>query len=198
MAKRIVTPAIRTVDEDTGEVIVTPAVEIDETTPGEVAAAIAKAAPFFKTPFNHNTDIESARLGLVCLDETRTQQHLADETKMENILAKFMTTGELPQTREAIYQDAEEYFDLQNVIVTKSQVDTAWSKLPDSAKELLQTPERLVSYIDKHAVTGNREALERVGILQPQKPTEPPKAPGAPAPGQTGGTPAPEPGAAPK
>lgn len=192
MAKRIVKPAIRTVDEDTGEVMITPAVEIEEATPEEIADAMKKATPFFKTPFNHNTDMESARLGLVCLDDTRTQRHLADETKMENILAKFMQTGELPVQREAVYQDAEEYFDLQKAIVTKSQVMEAWARLPDTAKELLETPERLVSYIDKHAVTGNREALERVGILQPQKPEAPTPTP------PPGGTPAPEPTAAPK
>lgn len=185
MAKKVITPAIRTVDEDTGEVMITPEVSVEETTPAEVAAAMVKAAPFFKTPFNHNTDMESARLGLTCLDDTKTQQHLAEDTKMENILAKFMQTGELPQQAAPVYQDAEEYFDLQNVIVTKAMVQEAWQKLPDSAKELLETPDRLIAYVDKHAIAGNREALERVGILAP-KPAPVPQPPSPP-----GGTPAP-------
>jgi len=51
--------------------------------------------PLWKTPWNHDTDAEAARTGLSTTDVTKTQQHLAAETDINNILAKFIQTGHL-------------------------------------------------------------------------------------------------------
>lgn len=189
MAKKVVTPAIRTVDEDTGEVIVTPEVSIEEATPAEVAKAMEKTIPFFKTPFNHNTDYESHRTGTEINQPTKTQQHLASETEISNILAKFTQTGELPNTGAPIYQDFAEEFDLQTNMVTSWEVEQAWNNLPAAVRNILKDPKTFVSYIDHCVEKGDLGPLRELGLA---KAMEPPKTdPAAPiTPG--GGTPAPQ------
>lgn len=138
----------------------------------DVFAAVPKPAPFFKTPWNHDTDLESAAAGLTCRDPSKTQQQFASDADINVILAKFMQTGELNLTGAPIYQDVEEEFDLQTNMITTHQVDEAWSQLPQEARELLGTPARLTAYVDACLARGDIEALRKLGLANPAKPPE--------------------------
>lgn len=59
-----------------------------ETVPGKI--------PEWKTPFNHDTNLESDRTALYCQDESRTKQEFKDECDINTILNRFLRTGEPP------------------------------------------------------------------------------------------------------
>lgn len=148
---------------------------------------VARAPIFFKTPFNHDTDAESLATALTCRDPSKTQQsHLAD-SDINNILRKFMATGELPVTGQAEYGERDER-DLQELMVTGYDVEQAWDKLPIEAKAILQTPKKFVEWYDQCLETGNLDGLRQIGLLPPEEASEPPK-PASPP----GGSPAPAP-----
>lgn len=166
------------VDEDTGEILASE-------DPNDFYQSVPLlTTPFFKTPFNHDTNVEAAKTALYCKDPTRTQQHLAAEQDINNILAKFMKTGELNLTGTPTYIEQEFEFDLQDAIVTRHQVDEAWNELPTAVRNILKDPKTFMEYVDHCMRTGDIDPLRELGLAKPITPPEPPK--------PQGGTPAPE------
>ena len=145
MAKKIVT--------DDGEIIDAP------------VASSYSGPLFFKTPWNHDTDLESARLGFFDDEPTKTQQHLAKETEISEILRKFTLTGQVEQ-RQAQYMDIEEEFDLQNKMVTGWQVQEAWEALPAAVRNILKEPKVFVDYVEHCLDTGDLDPLRELGLAK--------------------------------
>lgn len=50
--------------------------------------------PFFKTPYNHDTNAESDASGLECKDPSLAQQHFKDECDINVLFARYLETGE--------------------------------------------------------------------------------------------------------
>ncbi|QCQ84982.1 internal scaffolding protein [Blackfly microvirus SF02] len=151
--------------------------ETGEITDEVTHQVIAMAPPFWKTPYNHDRDHESLSSGLACLDPSKTQQQFAEEADINNILRKFMQTGDIALTGTPTYQDLEKEFDLQESIVTRAEVEKAWNELPANVRNILKDPKTLVDYIDYVAKTGDTDSLEDLGLM-PKK--EPPKTPEKP------------------
>lgn len=174
------------IDDETGEVLaetsVTPTIQID--------------GPFWKTPWNHDRDNESLATSLTCRDPSKTQQQFAKETDINEILRKFLSTGELPATGAPAFADVEET-ELMDRMVTAWEVDQAWDKLPPAARAILRTPQKFVEWYDQCIETGNIEGLREIGLIPTEKeaakaaqaPSEPPKP-------ESGGSPAPDAGKA--
>lgn len=168
------------------------------TTDGEVVLAdemLANEYPiFFKTPWNHDRDAESLATGLTCNDPTKAQQQFKEEADINNILRKFLNTGELNTIGEARYANIEELADLQDVIVTRAQVEEAWNALPAIARNALNDPETMVRYVEHCLQTGDLDPLRELGLANPKQdaPKPPEKAQEPPKPDQ-GVTPAPDP-----
>lgn len=150
---------------------------------------IGMAPPFFKTPHNHDTNKDALTSALYCKDKSKTQQHHAAEADINNILAKFIQTGELATTGNANYGDATKEFDLQNSIVTADQVEQAWNALTPQQRNTLRDPKTFVEYVEHCLETGDLEPLRELGLA---KAVEPPPTPPKP-PTPSGGTPAPDP-----
>lgn len=154
---------------------------------------VAMAPPFFKTPWNHDRDAESASTGLLCLDASKTQQQFAKDADINVILAKFLNTGELPTTGPPTYGETQDFTDLQDQIVTRAQVDAAWEALPAAVRNILKDPKTFADYVDHCVKTGDIDPLRELGLAPPSTAAEPKTDPGGtPAPG-----PKPEPPAAP-
>lgn len=160
---------MKTITED-GEII-------DENT----YETVAMAPPFFKTPWNHDTDREAANVALECKDPSRTQQQFAKDADINVILAKFLNTGELNTTGAPVYQNAEEEFDLQTSMVTSYQVEEAWNELPTAVRAVLGTPKKFLEYVDHCVSTGDLEPLRELGLTKQEAPK--PTFTGTPAPG---------------
>lgn len=139
---------------------------------------VAVAPPFFKTPWNHDTDKEAASVRLACLDPSRTQQQFARDSDINNILAQFMKTGDpnLLGVGNPIYRDILEEFDLQSVIVTGWEAQNAWNALPAEVRNTLKDPQTFADYVDHCLERGDLEPLRALGLAPklepPVKPTE--------------------------
>lgn len=158
---------MKTITED-GEVLDTVTDEVIGTVP-----------PFWKTPYNHDRDSESNRTGFASTDPSKTQQSFAAEADINNILAKFLKTGELNITGHPTYQDVPEEFDLQNAMVTAYQVEQAWNELPTAVRNILKDPRTFADYVDHCLKNGDIEPLRELGLAKPSEPPtaapEPPK-----------------------
>lgn len=130
----------------------------------------------WKTPFNHDTNTESLSSALRCKDPSKTQQHHAADADINNILRKFMDTGQLPTTGQPRYMDVETEFDLQNSMVTASQVEEAWNALPAAVRNILKNPATFTQYVDHCLETGDLGPLEELGLATKQEPLTPPTA----------------------
>lgn len=152
---------------------------------------IPQAGPFWKTPWNHDRDAESNSVALTCLDPSKTQQQFLKDADINVILAKFKETGELPQISGAIYQDIQDFVDLQDTIVTRSQVDLAWNKLSAEVRNTLKDPETFARYYEHCVTTGDLEPLYELGLEPRPEPPKPPSPPGgvSPAPPAAAGAP---------
>lgn len=150
---------------------------------------IGRVPPFFKTPWNHDTDDESRKAALTCKDPTKTQQQFAHEADINNILAKFMQTGELNLIGSPVYQQVAEEFDLQQTIVTQWQVETAWNALSPEVRNTLRDPQTFADYVQHCIDQGDPEPLIALGLAKRQAPTA--AEPGTPTPDPQSATKAP-------
>jgi len=132
----------------------------------------AYASPFFKTPFNHDTDAESARTGLACKDPSKTQQHQADEADINTIVRRFNVTGQLPQIPlPPSIQDFTDIFDFQSAMNTLNQAKAAFGALPAEVRSsFANDPHAYVRYVDAAVEAGDLDQLRKWGIALPKAP----------------------------
>lgn len=129
----------------------------------------AVAGPFWKTPWNHDRDAESASVRLECKDPSKTQQQFAKEADINVILAKFLKTGELNLSGAPTYVDIpDDSSDLQESIVTQYQVDQAWNELPAAARHAFKDPRVFLEYVDHCMKTGDLDPLRELGLAKPE------------------------------
>lgn len=137
---------------------------------------VARAPPFFKTPHNHDTDLEATACALTCTDPSRTQQQFVKDADINNILAKFMQTGELNVTGEPRYQDIDALLDLQDSIVTRHEVNQAWDALPAAVRNILKDPKTFTDYVTHCLQTGDLDPLRELGLATAEDRTPPTEA----------------------
>lgn len=149
---------------------------------------IARPPPFFKTPFNHDTDHEALSTALACKDPSRTQQQFAKDADINNILAQFLKTGDpnLLGIGQPIYRDIMEEFDLQSVMVTGWEVEQAWKALSPEVRNVLKDPVTFSDYVGHCLERGDLQPLRDLGLAPkldlPAKAQEPLTPPGGAAP----------------
>lgn len=156
------------------------------TAEGEIVdVTLALPAPFFKTPFNHDTDAESARLGLLCRDPSKTQQHQAEEADINTIVKRFNISGQLPQIPlPPSIADFSETFDFQTAMNTLNQAKAAFGALPAEIRSTFNNnPHAYVSYVDAAIEAGDLDQLRKWGVAVPAPPE--PEVPFTPPPSQS-------------
>lgn len=128
---------------------------------------IAREPPRFKTPWNHDTRAESLATATNKMEESRTQQQFLKDADINNILRKFLQTGELALTGKPTYQNVDEELDLLDRIITGDEVNTAWNALPTAVRAILKDPQQFVAYIEHCMETGDIEPLRELGLAKP-------------------------------
>lgn len=134
---------------------------------GEIidAPVMASTPVFFKTPWNHDTDQESALATSSPGEKTLTQQHLARDTETAVILQKFMNTGtDLSTLGTPNYVDIEDKGDLQDQMVTSWEVEQAWGELSPEVRNTLKDPQTFVNYVQHCLQTGDLDPLRQMGL----------------------------------
>jgi hypothetical protein len=107
--------------------------------------------PFFKTPYNHNRDEESARTALYCADPTKTQQHEAEAADINTIVRNFGVTGKLPLVDMPPTIDTfdEEAFDFQSAMNIIAQAKHSFAGMDANVRSAFNNdPQLYVNQID--------------------------------------------------
>lgn len=104
---------------------------------------------FCRTPYNYDTDAESNRTGLRCERPGKTQQQFADEADINNIVERFLKSGELPQTTPFPQSDEfQETFDFQTSMNVIVQAERSFMELPAKTRARFQNdPQQFMEFM---------------------------------------------------
>lgn len=146
---------------------------------------IEKDLPVWKTPYNHDTDLEARRTGTYNDEESLTKQEFKDDADINIIMERFLRNGSLPPpVLPEHFLDLSErptYFDTQQRLAEASK--TFYMLDAQLRAKHLNDPNRWADAVVKAVDTNDREALRALGVeVPPEKPQEPAK-PTSPVPG---------------
>lgn len=132
---------------------------------------------FWKTPWNHDTNMESERTGLTCADPSLTKQEFVEEADINVILNRFMRTGEPPPMALPEHfidmTHRPTYFEIQERLATASAM---FYELPPKLRaEYQNEPAQWADAVSLAAARDDLEGLRALGIDAREKPQEPPK-----------------------
>lgn len=152
-------------------------------------------APFFKTPFNHDTNEESERTAFESDEPSMTQQHQKDDADINVIVKRFGVTGQLPTVQmPPSYENFGEIFDFQSAMETMKAATDSFMALPAATRSRFNNdPAVFVGYVDHCVEMGDLAPLREMNLALPEK--LPPAAPPSqdPPTAVKGATPPPEP-----
>lgn len=154
-----------------------------------------KTSEFVRNPYNYDADKLSDQTGLLCEDDSLTQQQFAEEADINYIADKFMRTGELPQVLNMpTAGDFEGIFDFQTAMNTIAQAKQEFMSLPAKIRTRFNNdPAELIKFIEDKE---NYDEAVKLGFIEKKPepkidPTPPPSTQDTPA--ATGGDGAPPP-----
>lgn len=130
---------------------------------GEV---VEKDMPFFKTPWNHDTNFESDRTATFCADPSLTKQEFVEEQDINTIIERLTKGGEIPNIVLP-----EHFLDLSG----RTDYFTMASKIADTNRlfytldaktreDHLNDPARWADAVVKATEAGDADQLELLGI----------------------------------
>lgn len=128
------------------------------------------SVPFFRTPYNYDTNAASNESGLACEDASLAQQHFKDECDINNILRQFNITGQLPNAPlSPRYGDFTGITDYKTALDWVIAVDDEFMALPaDLRARFKNEPANLIEFLNNEA---NRQEAETLGLVE-SKPLE--------------------------
>lgn len=120
--------------------------------------------PFLRTGYNYDTDQASIDSGLACLDATKTQQNQAEDADINNIVGKFIKTGELPTTgRLPSFEDFGEPVDYQTALNAVMAAEDAFMDLPAQIRDRFQNdPAQFLAFCEDES---NLPEAQKMGLL---------------------------------
>lgn len=121
--------------------------------------------PFFKTPFNHDTNKESDRTGTKCEDSSLTDQSFKDESDI-NVLMDRINSGAMPNV--VLPEHFGDAFAIPTLLEARTRIaenNATFYKLdPKIREEFLNDPSRWEEQVIKDVATNDLADLERMGI----------------------------------
>lgn len=135
-----------------------------------------KAVPVFRTGFNYDGDVVSSETGVNTGSESPTQQQFREEVDINNIVAKFVRTGELPDAVvPPVYGDFTELpGDYQTALMLVTEAQEAFMRLdPRVRAKFGNDAGAFMDFVSNPANAGEFEGL---GISKPKPPAGPPEA----------------------
>lgn len=139
---------------------------------------------FIRSYYNYDKDQVSQETGLVCRDETRTQQQFKEESDINVLVRRFNVTGELPQgIRMPTYDDFTEVYDFHSAANAIADARESFMDLPAEIRfnRFNNDPAAFVAFCSKEE---NRPEAEKLGLVPSSSPsnTVPPAPPAGPNP----------------
>lgn len=120
----------------------------------------------WKTPYNHNTRLESVRTGLKCTDPSKAQQHQEEEANINTIVSRFLKTGLLPQVQlPPSLDEFGEIFDFQSAMEVMNEAKRSFMAMsPEIRNAFHNSPAHFVAQID--AMLGDQDADRKAKNLE--------------------------------
>lgn len=124
---------------------------------------------FVRNPYNYDSDDLSEETGLLCKDESLTEQEHAQEADINYIADRFMRTGELPQVLNLPTPgDFEGIFDFQSAMNLVKQAKDEFMQLPAKVRTRFDNdPQKLLQFMGDE---NNRAEAEFLGIVPKKEP----------------------------
>lgn len=142
-----------------------------------------KINPVLREPGNYDADQVSLDTGLVCADESRTQQSMRDEADINVLVKRFGVTGQMPvSVRIPEYQDFDAVFDFQSAQNAILQAQASFNAMPAEVRSRFDnSPQRFLEFCANPA---NLDEMRKIGLAVPKEPeadNPPPVDPAKPA-----------------
>lgn len=120
---------------------------------------------FVRNPYNYDSDQHSTDTGLLCLDESLTEQEHLEETDINYIADRFMKTGHAPQIiNMPTYGDFEGVFDFQSAMNIITEAKHEFMSLPAKVRSRFNNdPHELIQFIEDPA---NRDEAIKLGFIR--------------------------------
>lgn len=133
------------------------------------------SVPFVRNPYNYDTNSASDESGLLCSDESLTQQSFKDEADINTIVRRFGLTGQLPTDLQmpvsGDFTGISDYHTAMNMVLAAQD---EFLRVPADVRARFQNdPAQLMAFLDDPA---NRAEAESLGLV-----TAAPAAPAASA-----------------
>lgn len=125
---------------------------------------------FVRNPYNYDTNLASAQSALYCTDGTRTQQNFKAECDINYMLRKFGVAGLPAGARIPEYGDFSGITDYHSAINAVIDARMAFDALPSAVRKRFGNDAG--AFVEFCSDSSNREELERMGLLDPQRPVE--------------------------
>lgn len=129
-------------------------------------------------PFNYDADRVSAETGLLCSDESLTDQSGKEDSDINTIVRRFGVTGLMPEAaRPLFYADFDDVFDFQSAQNVVAQANQAFMALPAEVRSrFANNPQLFVEYCSEAKEDGtlvHLAELREMGLAPPEKAPEP-------------------------
>lgn len=126
--------------------------------------------PFLRSAFNYDMDKASEEAGLICLDESLTQQQFKDEADINTIVNRFLKTGVLPTPNNfPQYVDFEGVFDYQSAMNMVRAADESFMRMDAKLRARFNNSPQ--EFLEFFADPANTEEAIRLGLAVPQPST---------------------------
>jgi len=124
--------------------------------------------PFFRTPYNYDTNAASNESSLVCLEPTKAQQHFKDECDINYVLKTFGIEG-LAQTQlTPRYGDFSNVVDYHSALNAVIAAEDEFMALPANIRTRFDNdPAKLIDFLGNDA---NRLEAESLGLVTKSEP----------------------------
>lgn len=126
--------------------------------------------------FDYDWKKASREAAITCKDPSLAKQSFREEADINEIVRRFGLTGKLPDVvYQPQYGDYEGVFDFQTAMNAVRTAQEGFDALPAHIRARFHNdPQELLEFV---ANDDNRLEAEKLGILQPKKPQDQPKAP---------------------
>nr|WAE43409.1 MAG: internal scaffolding protein [Microviridae sp.] len=123
--------------------------------------------PFFRTPYNYDTNAVSDETGLKCEDASLAVQADLIPSDINTIMKRFGVTGELPQgIRAPTYGDFTGIFDFQSAVNSIALANESFDSMPaDVRARFHNNTQEFVEFCSNEA---NASELDKLGLLKPK------------------------------